>query len=152
MRAHFPAALIATSFLLALLPAAPAIADPSATPRPISSPNLSPNLSPMEQYKVELDLYLAKIKAREVEMKLLNQNFKAAIEKARRDYLTALRSAKGPTDKSLFSAKFDEVKSNATALLEEARENLGPMPTPPPEPAKGMKSKMSRENQKNKLR
>jgi hypothetical protein len=52
----------------------------------------------------------------------------------------------------LLSAKFDEVKSSAAALLEKAREDLGPMPVPPQEPVKGLKSKMSRESQKNKSR
>ena len=97
-------------------------------------------------------MYLNKLKAREIEMRILNQNFKIAIEKARREYLTALRSAKGPTDKSLLSAKFDEVKSSAAAELEQAREELGPIPMPPQEPAKGFKSKMNRENEKKKSR
>jgi hypothetical protein len=116
------------------------------------NPSPTASLSPQEQYRVELEIYFNKLKAREVEMRILNQNFKIAIEKARREYVTALRSAKGPTDKSLLSAKFDEVKSSAAALLEKAREELGPMPVPPQEPVKGMKSKMNRETQRNKSR
>ena len=144
MRAHFPAALIATSVVFSALSISPVSAD--ETPAPTST------LSPLEQYKFELDLYLKKLKAREFEMRILNQNFKIAIEKARREYLSALRSAKGPTDKSLLSARFDEVKNSAAAILEKARENLGPMPTPPPEPQKGFKSKMGRDNQEKKPR
>jgi hypothetical protein len=116
------------------------------------NPSPTASLSPQEQYRVELEIYFNKLKAREVEMRILNQNFKIAIEKARREYVTALRSAKGPTDKSLLSAKFDEVKSSAAALLEKAREDLGPMPVPPQEPVKGLKSKMNRETQRNKSR
>jgi len=144
MRAHFPTALIATSLVFASLSVTPVHAD--QTPAPTA------NLSPYEQYKIDVEVYLNRLKAREIEMRLLNQNFKNAIEKARREYLSALRSAKGPTDKSLLSAKFDEVKNNATALLESERENLGPMPTPPAEPPKGAKSKMGRDNQMKKNR
>lgn len=152
-RAHFPVALLATSVvfstLLFTLFFAPIVATPAhgdQNPAPIAT------LSPQEQYKFDFELYLNKLKAREIEMRILNQNFKIAIEKARREYLTALRSAKGPTDKSLLSAKFDEIKSSAAAQLEQAREELGPIPMPPQEPAKGFKSKMSRDNEKKKNR
>ena len=144
MRAHFPAALLATSVVFTSLAIAPVYADQNPSP--------TASLSPQEQYRLELEIYFNKLKAREVEMRILNQNFKIAIEKARREYVTALRSAKGPTDKSLLSAKFDEVKSSAAALLEKAREYLGPMPVPPQEPVKGLKSKMNRETQRNKSR
>jgi hypothetical protein len=144
MRAHFPAALLATSVVFTSLAITPVYADQNPSP--------TASLSPQEQYRLELEIYFNKLKAREVEMRILNQNFKIAIEKARREYVTALRSAKGPTDKSLLSAKFDEVKSSAAALLEKAREDLGPLPVPPQEPVKGMKSKMNRETQRNKTR
>jgi hypothetical protein len=144
MRAHFPAALLATSVVFTSLAITPVYADQNPAP--------TASLSPQEQYRLELEIYFNKLKAREVEMRILNQNFKIAIEKARREYVTALRSAKGPTDKSLLSAKFDEVKSSAAALLEKAREDLGPMPVPPQEPVKGLKSKMNRETQRNKSR
>jgi len=143
-RAHFPVALLATSVVFASLVATPASADLNPAP--------SATLSPKEQFKIEFEIYLNKLKAREIEMRILNQNFKIAIEKARREYVVALRSAKGPTDKSLLSAKFDEVKSSAAATLEKGREELGPMPLPPQEPAKGFKSKMNRETEKKKLR
>jgi hypothetical protein len=143
-RAHFPAALLATSVVFTSLAIAPVYAD--------QNPSRTASLSPQEQYRLELEIYFNKLKAREVEMRILNQNFKIAIEKARREYVTALRSAKGPTDKSLLSAKFDEVKSSAAAMLEKAREDLGPMPVPPQEPVKGLKSKMNRETQRNKSR
>jgi hypothetical protein len=143
-RAHFPVALLATSVVFTSLVATPASADLNPAP--------SVTLSPQEQYKVEFEIYLNKLKAREIEMRILNQNFKIAIEKARREYVAALRSAKGPTDKSLLSAKFDEVKSSAAATLEKGREELGPIPLPPQEPAKGFKSKMSRETEKKKQR
>jgi hypothetical protein len=143
-RAHFPAALLATSVVFTSLVITPVYADQDPSP--------TTSLSPQEQYRIELGIYFNKLKAREVEMRILNQNFKIAIEKARREYVIALRSAKGPTDKSLLSAKFDEVKSSAAALLEKAREDLGPIPVPPQEPVKGLKSKMNRETQKNKSR
>jgi hypothetical protein len=143
-RANFPVALLATSVLFSSFVIAPAHADQNP------APNVT--LSPQEQYKFDFENYLIKLKAREIEMRTLNQNFKIAIEKARREYLLALRSAKGPTDKSLLSAKFDEVKSSAAAELEQAREELGPIPMPPQEPAKGFKSKMNRENEKKKSR
>jgi hypothetical protein len=148
-RAHFPVALLATSvvfstFLIAPIVATSAHADQNPAP--------STTLSPQEQYKFDFEMYLNKLKAREIEMRILNQNFKIAIEKARRDYLTALRSAKGPTDKSLLSAKFDEIKSSAAAQLEQAREELGPIPMPPQEPNRGFKSKINRDNEKKKSR
>lgn len=143
-RANFPVALLATSVVFSSLLIAPAHADQNPTP--------TTTLSPQEQYKFDFENYLNKLKARELEMRILNQNFKIAIEKARREYLLALRSAKGPTDKSLLSAKFDEVKSSAAAELEQAREELGPIPMPPQEPTKGFKSKMNRDNEKKKSR
>lgn len=143
-RAHFPVALFATSVVFSTFMIAPSYADQS--PAPVAT------LSPQEQYKFDFEIYLNKLKAREIEMRILNQNFKVAIEKARREYLLALRSAKGPTDKSLLSAKFDEVKSSAAAELEQAREELGPIPAPPQEPAKGFKSKMNRDFEKKKSR
>lgn len=143
-RANFPVALLATSVVFSSFLITPAHADQSPTP--------ATTLSPQEQYKFDFENYLNKLKARELEMRILNQNFKIAIEKARREYLLALRSAKGPTDKSLLSAKFDEVKSSAAAELEQAREELGPIPMPPQEPTKGFKSKMNRDNDKRKSR
>jgi hypothetical protein len=143
-RANFPVALLATSVVFSSLLIAPAHADQNPTP--------TTTLSPQEQYKFDFENYLNKLKTRELEMRILNQNFKIAIEKARREYLLALRSAKGPTDKSLLSAKFDEVKSSAAAELEQAREELGPIPMPPQEPTKGFKSKMNRDNEKKKSR
>lgn len=148
-RAHFPVALLATSVVFSTLLIAPMVSLPAHADQ---NPNPTATLSPQEQYKLDFEIYLNKIKAREIEMRILNQNFKIAIEKARREYLTALRSAKGPTDKSLLSAKFDEVKSSAAAELEQAREELGPIPVPPQEPAKGFKSKMSRDGEKKKSR
>jgi hypothetical protein len=143
-RANFPVALLTTSVVFSSFLIAPAHADQNPTP--------TATLSPQEQYKFDFENYLNKLKARELEMRILNQNFKIAIEKARREYLLALRSAKGPTDKSLLSAKFDEVKSSAAAVLEQAREELGPIPMPPQEPTKGFKSKMNRNNEKKKSR
>lgn len=143
-RANFPVALLATSVVFSSFLIAPAHADQNPTP--------TTTLSPQEQYKFDFENYLNKLKARELEMRILNQNFKIAIEKARREYLLALRSAKGPTDKSLLSAKFDEVKSSAAAVLEQAREELGPIPMPPQELTKGFKSKMNRDNEKKKSR
>jgi len=141
-RANFPVALLATTVVFSSFMIAPTYAN--QTPAPTAT------LSPQEQYKFDFENYLNKLKAREIEMRILNQNFKIAIEKARRDYLLALRSAKGPTDKSLLSAKFDEVKSSAAAELEQAREELGPLPMPPQQPTKGYKSKMKRELEKKK--
>lgn len=143
-RANFPVALLATSVVFSSFIIAPTFAD--QTPAPTST------LSPQEQYEFDFENYLNKLKAHEIEMRILNQNFKIAIEKARREYLLALRSAKGPTDKSLLSAKFDEVKSSAAAKLEKAREKLGPLPMPPLEPTKGFKSKMNRDKAKKKFR
>ena len=143
-RANFSVALLASFVVFSSFLIAPAYADQRPTP--------TGTLSPQEQYKFDFETYLNKLKARELEMKILNQNFKIAIEKARREYLMALRSAKGPTDKSLLSAKFDEVKSSAAAELEQAREELGPIPMPPQEPAKGYKSKMNRDLEKKKSR
>ena len=143
-RAHFPVALLAASVVLAPLMISPAHADQSPAP--------SVNLSPQEQYKLDYEIYLNKLREREIEIRILNQSFKIAIEKARRDYLIALRSAKGPTDKSLLSARFDEIKSSATATLEKAREELGPIPTPPQEPTKGFKAKMNRDVEKKRQR
>jgi hypothetical protein len=148
-RAHFPVALLATSVVFSSLLIAPIVAAPAHADQ---NPAPTATLSPQEQYKFDFEIYLNRLKAREIEMRILNQNFKIAIEKARREYFTALRNAKGPTDKSLLSAKFDEVKSSAAAQLEEAREELGPMPLPPQEPTKGLKSKMKRDNEKKKSR
>lgn len=148
-RAHFPVALLATSVVFTSLLIAPIVAVPAQADQ---NPAPTATLSPQEQYKFDFEIYLSRVKAREIEMRILNQNFKIAIEKARREYLTALRSAKGPTDKSLLSAKFDEVKSSAAAQLEQAREELGPIPMPPQEPLKGFKSKMNRDGEKKKSR
>lgn len=152
-RAHFPVALLATSVvfstLLFTLIFAPILSMPAHADQ---NPAPTATLSPQEQYRFDFEIYLNKLKTREIEMRILNQNFKIAIEKARREYLSALRNAKGPTDKSLLSAKFDEVKSSAAAQLEEAREELGPIPLPPQEPSKGLKSKMKRDNEKKKSR
>jgi hypothetical protein len=148
-RAHFPVALLATTVVFSTLFIAPVIANSAHADQ---NPAPATTLSPQEQYKLDFEIYLNRLKAREVEMRILNQNFKIAIEKARRDYLAALRSAKGPTDKSLLSAKFDEIKSSAAAELEQAREELGPIPMPPQEPAKGFKQKLKRDNEKRKPR
>lgn len=152
-RAHFPVALLATpvvfSTLLFTLIFSPIVATPANADL---NPAPTATLSPQEQYRADFEIYLNRLKAREIEMRILNQNFKIAIEKARREYLTALRNAKGPTDKSLLSARFDEIKSSAAAQLEQAREALGPLPMPPQEPVKGFKSKMNRDNEKKKSR
>lgn len=159
-RANFPIALEPSSraggavLVAALLFGALTPFNASAEPTPSPSPTSlqSPALSPIEQYKFDLNLYLANLRSREIAMRSLNQSYKLAIEKARRDYQFSLRSAKGPTEKSLLSAKFDEVKSGATAALELAREKLGPLPTPPIEPNKNGRSKSNHDSQKNRNR
>lgn len=155
-RANFPiafelssrasGAILIGALVFGALTPLPANAEPTPSPSPASS------LSPNEQFKVDYNLYLVKLRNREIAMRNLNQSYRLAIEKARRDYQFSLRSAKGPTEKSLLSAKFDEVKSSATAALELAREKLGPAPVPPTEPAKSGRSKANQEFQKNRNR
>lgn len=119
-----------------------AVADP--TPSPSPSPSAVTPRTPLEQYKVDREIYLLEVKARDIAIRTINQNFKNAIDKSTVDYRMAMQLAKSPDQK--FQA--NSARKNAIALAISARDDaiasLGAEPTPPAEPMKMAKPKITK--------
>lgn len=128
-----------------------ALADSTPSPSP-SSPSPSPSATsartPLEQYKVDRENYLLALKARDNAIRAINQTFKNAIDKSTADYRLAMQLAKSPDQK--FQA--NSARKNAISMAISARDTaialLGTGPTPPAEPIRMAKSKITKEKKR----
>ena len=125
-----------------------ALADSTPSPSPSPSPSATSTRTPLEQYKVDRENYLLALKARDNAIRAINQTFKNAIDKSTADYRLAMQLAKSPDQK--FQA--NSARKNAISMAISARDTaialLGTGPTPPAEPIRMAKSKITKEKKR----
>lgn len=125
-----------------------ALADSTPSPSPSPSPSATSTRTPLEQYKVDRENYLLALKARDNAIRAINQTFKNAIDKSTADYRLAMQLAKSPDQK--FQA--NSARKNAISMAISARDAaialLGTGPTPPAEPIRMAKSKITKEKKR----
>ncbi len=86
---------------------------------------------------------------RSLKLRVINSEFKSAVDKAVADSKVALVSATTPAQKSAINATRQSAISSAIAARDAAIAALGAMPTPPVEPVKNERvSSDSRSKQK----
>jgi hypothetical protein len=145
-----PVGIVGAFTCASLLMLQPAYADstPSPVPSPSSSPTSSPIRTPLEQYKYDRDNYIAAVKARDVAIRLINQNFNGAMKKLELDYRLAMQLAKNPDQKFQANNARKLAISSAINARDIAIVLLGAAPTPPVEPMKAAKSRMTKEKKR----
>jgi membrane-bound lytic murein transglycosylase B len=130
--------MIAVAITAALFSAHTSVAFADATPSP--APSIDSFRAAQEQYKKERDAYFQAIRDRELKMRVINSNFKVAVDKASTDAKLAMLTATTPEQKN----SINTIRRTAVAAAIVARENaiasLAPIPAPPVEPTRPMKS------------
>ena len=123
-----------------------ALAD--SLPSPSPSPSATSTRSPLEQYKVDRDNYLLALKARDIAIRTINQNFKYAIDRSAMEYRLAMQLAKNPDQKFQANNSRKSAITLAISVRDAAIALLGPEPTPPVEPLKLVKPKSAKEKKR----
>jgi len=127
-------AIAITSFGISV---SPAHADVKPTPSPIST--LSPTaqyVEALQQYKIDMRLYLEAKSLREQQLRLILNEFNRALKRASDESRSAGR---GAGSKAAFAA----ARSEAATARDEAVALLGPEPEPPIAPIKPTKGAKS---------
>ncbi|MBU6379840.1 MAG: hypothetical protein KGQ76_00875 [Acidobacteria bacterium] len=138
-------ALVGAALLIGLFPASIASADPTPSP----SPTIDSYKSQMEKFKKDRDTFMQAMQERSLKLRVINSEFKSAVDKAVADSKVALVSATTPAQKSAINATRQSAISSAIAARDAAIAALGAMPTPPVEPVKNERvSSDSRSKQK----
>ena len=138
-------AVVGAALVMGLLPASIASADPTPSP----SPTIDSYKSQMEKFKKDRESFKQAMQERAMKMRVINSEFKSAVDKAVADSKVALVSATTPAQKSAINAIRQSAISSAIATREAAIAALGAMPTPPVEPVKNERvSSDSRSKQK----
>ena len=133
------------ALLIGLFPASIALADPTPSP----SPTIDSYKSQMEKFKKDRDTFMQAMQERSLKLRVINSEFKSAVDKAVADSKVALVSATTPAQKSAINATRQSAISSAIAARDAAIAALGAMPTPPVEPVKNERvSSDSRSKQK----
>ena len=103
----------------------------------------------MERFKKDRESFKQAMQERAMKMRVINSEFKSAVDKAVADSKVALVSATTPAQKSAINATRQSAISSAIAARDAAIAALGAMPTPPVEPVKNERvSSDSRSKQK----
>jgi hypothetical protein len=113
---------------------ADAIAQPSA------SPAAEPFRGTIEQFKVAKEEYIEAQRIRSQQIKIINLNFKLAIDKSTLDFRNAMALAKNPDQKTQIASQRKSAVSAAIIARDAAIEALGAEPIPPVEPVKAKKA------------
>lgn len=133
------------ALVMGLLPASIASADPTPSP----SPTIDSYKSQMEKFKKDRDAFMQAMQERSLKLRVINSEFKSAVDKAVADSKVALVSATTPAQKSAINATRQSAISSAITARDAAIAALGAMPTPPVEPVKNERvSSDSRSKQK----
>ena len=120
-----------------------------ADPTPSPSPTFDSYKAAQEQFKKDRDAFMAAMRERESKLRDINALFKAAVDKATSDARTAMSSATTPEQKNAITTARRMAVAAAVVARESAISALGPLPTPPIEPARPMKmGPQSNDNQK----
>ena len=108
---------------------------------PIASPNINGenNKKNSEQFQAARDAYNEILKLRNQQIRQINMDFKAAIEKSTLEYRSAMALAKNPDQKNLVASARKAAVSAAIIARDNAIAALGAGPTPPAEPMKAKK-------------
>lgn len=124
------------ALVMGLLPASIASADPTPSP----SPTIDSYKSQMEKFKKDRDTFMQAMQERSLKLRVINSEFKSAVDKAVADSKVALVSATTPAQKSAINATRQSAISSAIAARDAAIAALGAMPTPPVAPIKSERS------------
>ena len=130
---RFTAIVIAITVTSIGISSSPAHADVKPTPSPTST--LSPAAQyaeALQQYKIDMKLYLDAKSLREQQLRLILVDFNKALKKASDEARVA---GKGAGSKAALAA----ARSQAATARDEAVALLGPEPVPPTAPIKPMK-------------
>ena len=125
-------AVVGTALLIGLFPTSIASADPTPSP----SPTPETYKSQMERFKKDKESFMQAMQERSLKLRVINSEFKSAVDKAVADAKVAMVSATTPAQKSAISATRQSAISAAIANREAAIAALGAMPTPPVAPIK----------------
>lgn len=137
MRRIHRQAITAISVLFFSLAISPSYADVS--PSPLPSPTATSFKALQEQYKKDRDAFVQAVKNREQRIREINSAFKASVDKATYEAKTLMATATTPDQKNAISAQRRNAVAAAIVARESAVEALGPLPTPPVEPARPTK-------------
>ena len=129
-------AVVGAALVMGLLPASIASADPTPSP----SPTIDSYKSQMEKFKKDRDTFMQAMQERSLKLRVINSEFKSAVDKAVADSKVALVSATTPAQKSAINATRQSAISSAIAARDAAIAALGAMPTPPVAPVKSERS------------
>ena len=111
-----------------------ASAEPTPSPSPTTS--IDSYKAAQEQFRKDRDLYMAALRDREVKMRVINANFKSAVDKATSDAKSAMSTATTPDQKNSINSARRAAIAAAIVARESAIAALDPIPTPPVEPVK----------------
>jgi hypothetical protein len=140
---------VAISAAAILLTSSMTVGIAHAEPTPTPSPTTTVFRTPLEQFMYEKDQYQAALKARDIAIKLINQIFKAAVDKSNVDYRAAMQLAKTADQKFLAANARKNALTAAIAIRDEAIAELGRAPSPPVEPLKMGKFKSPKSKARN---
>ena len=131
-----------------VLPAPSAFAD--STPSPAPTLQIETYKDRMDRFKKEREAFENTLKDRATKMRLINSDFKKAVDKAISDAKIALVSANTPAQKSAISTTRQSAIAAAIAARENAIAALGALPTPPAPPMRDERSTKEKKGEKEK--
>jgi hypothetical protein len=109
------------------------------TPAPTSNPTIDSYKASLEQFKVNREIYLAAMRERSQQIRVINIAFKSACDKAAQDFRIAMSASKSPDQKNLANASRKNAISAAIVARDAAISALGAEPIAPIEPMKPAK-------------
>ena len=110
------------------------------TPAPNSNPTIDSYKAALEQFKVNREIYLAAMRERGQQIKVINIVFKSACDKAAQDFRIAMSASKSPDQKNVANAARKNAISAAIVARDAAINALGAEPIAPTEPMKPIKA------------
>jgi hypothetical protein len=128
--------VVGAALLIGLFPPTSASADPTPSP----TPSIDTYKMQMEKFKKDRETFMQAMQERSLKLRVINSEFKSAVDKAVADSKVALVSATTPAQKSAIAATRQSAISSAIAARDSAIAALGAMPTPPVAPIKSERS------------
>lgn len=139
MRKGISAPLV-TAVLVFSVMSGSAYADVQPSPVPSTSAQLDAYKIALDQYKQERDIYMQTVRDREQQIRVINQTFNQAVNKASQDTRALMQAATGPEQKSAAKNAQRTAIANAITAHENAINALGQPPLPPIEPTRPPKN------------
>lgn len=138
MRRAYPHIAVAITAALFSINTYSARADISPSPTP--SPSIDSYKAAQEQFKKDRDAFAIALRNRDIKMREINSIFKISIDKANAEAKSAMAIAITPEQKNAINSNRRASIAAAIVARENAIAALGPMPTPPAEPARPLKN------------